>query len=151
MSLTVEDAMSNPVITIKRDFSAKQAANLMELKRVSGLVVINEKMIEGIITEADIVTRVVARGNDPDKVRVGDVMSQPVITIRFDAPLEYAVMVMMSNGIKKLPVLSNKDKVIGILSLTDVAILYPAIYATMKQLLERQNDSSQRTPLLYIS
>ncbi len=151
MSLTVEDAMSNPVITIKSDFSAKQAAGLMDLKGVSGLVVTKERMIEGIITETDIVARVVARGQDPVKVKVSEIMSQPVITIRSDAPLEYAVRIMMSNGIKKLPVLSKKDKIIGILSLTDVAILYPAVYATMKQLLEQQNELFQRTPQLYIS
>ncbi|MCX6655678.1 MAG: CBS domain-containing protein, partial [Candidatus Bathyarchaeota archaeon] len=84
--------------------------------------------------------RVMAKGRDAEKVKVIEIMSQPVIIVRPDMSLENAVQVMLMQGIKKLPVLGGEfgEDLVGILSLTDVAMLYPAIYATMKQLQEIQ-------------
>ena len=58
---------------------------------------------------------------------------------------------MLANSIKKLPVVDKEDKLTGILSLTDVAMLYPAIYSTMKQLLNEQQEAQSRLPQAYIS
>lgn len=151
MNITVEDAMRNTVITVTPYFSAKQAAKLMDLRGVSSLVVIREGMLKGILTEKDLVTGIVARGYNPSKIRVENIMSQPVITIKVNSSLEDAVRVMLINGIKKLPVLNTENKLIGILSLTDVAMIYPALYSTMKQLLDIQQETQLKATQAYIS
>ena len=151
MNITVEDAMRNTVITVTPNFSAKQAAKLMDLRGVSSLVVIREGMLKGILTEKDLVTRIVARGYNPSKIRVENIMSQPVITIKVNSSLEDAVRVMLINGIKKLPVLNTENKLIGILSLTDVAMIYPALYSTMKQLLDIQQETQSKAMQAYIT
>jgi CBS domain-containing protein len=151
VNITVEDAMRNTVITVTPNFSAKQAAKLMDLRGVSSLVVIREGMLKGILTEKDLVTRIVARGYNPSKIRVENIMSQPVITIKVNSSLEDAVRVMLINGIKKLPVLNTENKLIGILSLTDVAMIYPALYSTMKQLLDIQQETQLKATQAYIS
>lgn len=151
MNITVEDAMRNTVITVTPYFSAKQAAKLMDLRGVSSLVVIREGMLKGILTEKDLVTGIVARGYNPSKIRVENIMSQPVITIKVNSSLEDAVRVMLINGIKKLPVLNTENKLIGILSLTDVAMIYPALYSTMKQLLDIQQETQSKATQAYIS
>ena len=151
MNITVEDAMRRTVITLTPNFSARQAAKLMELRGVSSLIVTKEGRLWGILTEKDLVTRVIARGYNPEKVKVDDIMSQPVITVRIDSSLEDAVRVMLANSIKKLPVVDKDDKLTGILSLTDVAMLYPAIYSTMKQLLNEQQEAQSRLSQAYIS
>jgi signal-transduction protein with cAMP-binding, CBS, and nucleotidyltransferase domain len=140
MSIKVEDVMRTSVVTIDGEYSARQAAKMMEFKGVSSLVVTSKKKISGIVTEKDLCTRVLAKGRDAEKVKVREIMSQPVIIVRPDMSLEGAVQVMLMQGIKKLPVLGGEfgEDLVGILSLTDVAMLYPAIYATMKQLQETQ-------------
>ena len=140
MSIKVEDVMRSSVVTIEGEYSARQAARMMEFKGVSSLVVVSKKKISGIVTEKDLCTRVIAKGRDAERVKVMEIMSQPVIIVRPDMSLENAVQVMLMQGIKKLPVLGGEfgEELVGILSLTDVAMLYPAIYATMKHLQEIQ-------------
>ena len=132
--------MRSGVITIEGEYSARQAAKMMDFRGVSSLVVLSKKKISGIVTEKDLCTRVMAKGRNAEKVKVMEIMSQPVIIVRPDMSLENAVQVMLMQGIKKLPVLGGEsgEDLVGILSLTDVVMLYPAIYATMKQLQEIQ-------------
>ena len=140
LSLKVEDVMHPSVITIDINYNARQAAKIMDYKGVSSLVVLSRKKLAGILTEKDLVTRVVAKGIDPEKAKIRDIMSQPVVIVRPDTSLESAIRVMLMQGVDKLPVLGGEfgEDMVGILSLTDVAMLYPALYATMKQLQESQ-------------
>ena len=132
--------MRSSVVTIESGYSARQAAKMMDFRGVSSLVVLSKKKISGIVTEKDLCTRVMSKGRNAEKVKVMEIMSQPVIIVRPDMSLENAVQVMLMQGIKKLPVLGGEsgEDLVGILSLTDVVMLYPAIYATMKQLQEIQ-------------
>ncbi len=117
---------------------ARQAAKMMDSRSVSSLVVLSNKRFAGIVTDKDLCTRVAAKGENPEKVKVLDIMTQPVFVVKADALLESAIQVMLVQGIKKLPVLGGElgEDLVGILSLTDVAMFYPALYATMKQLQE---------------
>ena len=82
---------------------------------------------------------------------IGDVMSQPVMVTNPDTALEEAVRAMLSQIIKKLPVVPDDDaeKLVGMLSLTDVAMTYPGVYSTMRQLQEAEIIRREPTP--YIS
>ncbi|MCJ7424694.1 CBS domain-containing protein [Candidatus Bathyarchaeota archaeon] len=153
MSLKVEDVMRSSVVTIEGEYSARQAAKMMDFKGVSSLVVVSKKKISGIVTEKDLCTRVMAKGRDAEKVKVREIMSQPVMIVRPDMSLESAVQVMLTQGIKKLPVLGGEfgENLVGILSLTDVVMLYPALYATMKQLQEIQLAPVEKDVDFYIS
>jgi len=77
MSYTIEDVMKTSVITIDAHQSARQAAKMMNYKGVSSLVVTNKKL-QGIVTEKDLVTRIMATGTDPEKIEIREIMSQPV-------------------------------------------------------------------------
>lgn len=112
---------------------------MMDYLRVSSLVVVSDGRIVGIITERDLVSNIVAKACNPEKTLVKDVMSSPVITTRPNSQLENAIRYMLTNNIKKLPVVVGErdEELVGILSLTDVARLHPVIYA---KLLEYQND-----------
>jgi CBS domain-containing protein len=153
MSLRVEDVMRTGVVTIKGSYSARQAAQIMDYHGISSLVVTSKKKLAGIVTEKDLCTRVVAKGEDPERVKVKDIMSQPVVIVKPDAPLEGTIQVMLVQGIKKLPVLGGKlgEDLVGILSLTDVAMLYPALYATIKQLQKSQPLGLEKSVDFYIA
>ena len=79
------------------------------------------------MTETDIVRKVVANGLDPHKVEVGDVMSSPVITIHPTATLKEAATVMKERHIKKIPVITEERKLVGIITQSDIVKNYPAI------------------------
>jgi CBS domain-containing protein len=153
LALKVEDVMHPSVVTIDGKYSARQAAKMMDYRGVSSLVVVSKKRLAGIVTEKDLCTRVLAKGGDPEKVKVIEIMTQPVVIVKPDAPLENAIQVMLLQGIKKLPVMGGEfgEDLVGILSLTDIAMLYPALYATMKQLPESQPLRVEKDVDFYIS
>jgi len=143
ITLCVKDIMVQEVITVDSSQSAKNAARLMTKFGISGLVVLSEGDLIGIITERDIITRVVATGLDPEKIMVREVMTEPVIVVNPVMPLENAVKIMFQERIKKLPVVYKEDdslKLVGMLSITDVARLQPKLLETLR-IMGQMNDS----------
>jgi CBS domain-containing protein len=137
--LTVNDVMTERVITTDVDDSVKNAARAMAKFGISSLLVFSEEGLKGILTERDIITRIVCAGLDPSEVPVCDVMSEPVIVVAPDTPLENAVELMLVHQIKKLPIIDQKEEsynVLGIISLVDVARLHPDIINTMRAMVE---------------
>jgi len=118
-------------MTVDADISIKMAARMMAHLQVSSLVVVEDGNVVGIINEKDIISRVVAKDKNPNKLMVYDVMTTPLLTTLPDADLENALHLMVFNGIKKLPVLSGDEnkELVGLLSLTDVVRFFPQLYA----------------------
>jgi CBS domain-containing protein len=129
--------MVKDVLVVDAKKSAKNSARMMSKFGVSSLMVYSENDIVGIVTERDIITRVVASGQDPDAVMVGEIMSEPIIVVNPNTPLEQAVQIMLSENIKKLPVVekkSEKVELVGIISMTDVARIQPDLLEKFKQI-----------------
>lgn len=124
MSLIVQDAMITEVVFITPNESVYDAAKIMDQRGISSLMVMSNETLLGIITERDILSRVVARGLKPSEVNVVDVMSPSLITIGPDTTLEDANKIMVESRIKKLPVVDPVTRrLLGILSVTDFARL----------------------------
>ncbi len=137
MTICVEDVMVREVVTIDENQSAKNAARLMTKFGISGLIVLSKGNLVGIVTQRDIITRVVSSGNSPDDVKVKNIMTEPVIAVNSFMPLEQAVRIMFQEKIKKLPVVDRREsklKLVGILSLTDVARLQPTLLEGLRTL-----------------
>lgn len=129
--------MVRDVITLDAQQNAKNAARIMTKFGISGVIVQNEINIVGILTERDILTRVVASGQNPESIVVNDIMTEPVIVVSPLMPLEKAVGIMFQEKIKKLPVVEkDEDRVqlVGILSLTDIARLHPQLLEGIRAL-----------------
>ena len=127
---------------VEASSSAKNAARMMNKFGVSSLIVSSEGDVVGILTERDILTRVVASGQDPEQVEVGEIMSEPIIVVNPDTPLEQAVQIMLMERIKKLPVMEKEEgkiKMVGILSMTDIARIQPHLIENIKNLTQK-ND-----------
>ncbi|MBN1682416.1 CBS domain-containing protein [Candidatus Bathyarchaeota archaeon] len=150
MRLQVQDAMIRNVMIVDSDLSVKNAARMMAYLQVSSLVVVENNVVVGIITKGDIISRVVSKDKNPNKLMVSEVMTTPLLTTMPEADLEFAAQLMVFNKIKKLPVLSGyKDsELVGLLSLTDIARFFPLLYAKLfnvDKLIESKNPA-----LLYI-
>jgi len=118
----VKDVMTGvvkKVVTIDTGASLLEACKLMSDEGVSSLVVTAANKIAGIVTERDCVRRGVAAEVDPKDMRIGDIMSKPVVTITPDKSIGEASDLMRSKGIRRLVVVDN-DKLVGIITSDDI-------------------------------
>lgn len=121
-AILVQDVMTKNVVTVSPEDTIESAARLMTNFGISCLVVQADNQILGILTERDVLTRIVASGRDPREVLIKTVMTNSIITIEPERTVEAAVKTMIENRIKKLPVVDGL-KIVGILTMTDVASL----------------------------
>jgi CBS domain-containing protein len=116
--------MSKPLITIEKNASVLEAAKLMVRKNIGGLVVVNkEGRHVGILTERDIVNKVVSKELDCKKIPVSDVMTTDMITVDTSATVLDVTKLMTQHGFRRLIVLEN-GKPEGIITAKDVIQLY---------------------------
>lgn len=110
--------------TIFRRHDLSEAARRMRENHVGTLVVIDEtdghRRAIGMLTDRDIVTAVIAKGLDPVRVNVGDVMSQPLVCARRDDSLMTLLQQMRSQGLRRIPVLDDNEHLLGLVSRDDV-------------------------------
>ena len=107
------------IISIDSKAKAKDAARLMVDKRIGSLVANREGLPFGIVTERDMMQKIVAQGLDPAKVTVAEIMTVPLATIEASASLIDAARKMVEKQTKRL-VVTDQDKIIGIVSQTDL-------------------------------
>jgi CBS domain-containing protein len=115
----VKDFMTKGVLTIDKDKTVFEAAEMMTLKEVGDIVVLDGSIPRGIVTERDFVRRVVAQ-KKPLDTRISDVMTKPLITIGPNASLSVAARRMVNNKIRRLPVMKH-HKLVGIIVVSDFA------------------------------
>ena len=137
LSLKVADVMVREVITIDENSTVKEAAEVMNKFEIGCLIAVRKGKAVGIITERDLLKRVVAEAKDVNKTRVKDVMSSPLVVVEPGMDLEEAVKLMFQMKIKKLPVVEEK-RLVGLVSLTDIARFQPQMIKILKQLATRQ-------------
>jgi signal-transduction protein with cAMP-binding, CBS, and nucleotidyltransferase domain len=127
--MQVSDGMSQVSVTVGPSHTLRDAARLMVEKGTgAALVVDDETPTPGIVTERDLLTSV-GGGQDPDLERVGDHMSEGVITAAPDWSLEHAAAEMSRRGVRHLVVFDEAD-VVGILSMRDIVRVWTSAGAT---------------------
>jgi CBS domain-containing protein len=119
MSLLVKDVMTKNVMTIESSELVKNAVEIMAKYDIGCLVVVNEGKPVGIVTERDMLKRVLLQFRDPRVARVEDIMSTPLIASNPENELNEAVRLMNERRIKKLPVVKD-GLLIGLITMTDV-------------------------------
>lgn len=119
---TVHDILSRKPITVhsvEEHASILDAAQIMNDHKIGSVIVMKEGKMSGILTERDILTRVVARRQDPESTRVAQVMTREVLTARPTTRLNEVRSVMRDKKIRHLPVI-HEDKVMGMISIGDL-------------------------------
>ena len=138
MSLKIENVMVVDVVTVDAEATVRGAVDLMNKNEIGCLVVVNEEEKPvGIITERDLLKRVLAKRKDPVRSKVKDIMSKPLVTGTPHMDIEAAVRLMFKHKIKKLPVVEN-GQLIGLVSLTDLVRFQPQIIRILKELSNQQ-------------
>jgi CBS domain-containing protein len=112
--------MVKNVITLQTDTSAHEAVKLLNKNKIGCLVVVRDGEIEGILTERDLLERVVEECRDPRKTKVSEIMTRDVIVGKSDMEISEATKIMVKNRVKKLPIV-EKGHLVGIVTVTDIA------------------------------
>jgi len=126
VTLKTANVMVKKVITIDEKTSVKEAANIMNQLEIGSVIIIRKGKPLGIITERDILKRIVYEGRNAKKTIVKEIMSSPLVVISPDTDLEEAACLMFEKKIKKLPV-TEQNRLVGLISLTDIARVQPMI------------------------
>ena len=118
-STFVKDIMKTSVISVDSSMTVKDVAEMMDDAEVGGVVVMENNIATGIITERDIVRRIVAK-NKGYSTKLKDVMSTPLITVNSDETIWELAQLMKVKKIHRVPV-TNQDKLVGIVTTSDLA------------------------------
>jgi len=119
MSLKVKDVMVTNIVKVEAWATAKKAAELMNQHDIGCLIIVNNDKPVGIVTERDMLKRVLLQLRDPRRMKVSYIMSKPLITCSPETEIRDAVRLMNERRIKKLPVVED-GHLIGLVSITDI-------------------------------
>lgn len=138
MSLRLEDVMVGEVVTVEVDDTVEEAVKIMNRQEIGCLIVVNtvEKPV-GIVTERDMLKRVLVKLRDPKRTKVSEIMSKPLILGTPHMDVEVAARLMFKKKIKKLPVVENGN-LVGLVTLTDLARVQPEMIRILKKLSAKQ-------------
>jgi CBS domain-containing protein len=118
--MLVKDIMTRNVVTIESDAFVLEACKRYKELSVGCLVVMSNKLVVGILTERDIIERILVDEKNPKTTRIEDIMSKNIKTIHAAARIEQAADMMKTYHIKKLPVILNNE-IVGIVTATDIS------------------------------
>lgn len=131
------------VDTARAEETAWMVAERMHQRGVGTLVVINDvEEPVGILTDRDLVERVMAKGLDPYETLVRDVMTHDVRTVNEDAPAETLLAMMQRGCFRRLPVVDSDGKLIGVVSLDDVLMQWSKDFCLLGKLLTEETPRS---------
>jgi CBS domain-containing protein len=130
----VRDVMSKNVRVVRPDSSAKEVVATMNKFDIGSVVVVQGERPVGIITERDILKRIVEPCLAPETLTARQIMSSPVITIDENASINEAAKLMAKKGIKRLLVTRNNDKLVGIITFTDIVTKVPDMLSILEEL-----------------
>ena len=116
----IRDIMEKNVITIENDKTAQEAAKIIAEKDISFLVVINDGIPQGVLSESDFVRKVAAEDKKSSGIKVSDIMSYKFRSVDPTTTIEDAVQKMLNKNIRRLLVTDN-EKLVGVITQTDLA------------------------------
>ena len=112
--------MIRSVITMSPDASAYEAVKISNKNKIGCLVVVDSGQIVGILTERDLLERVLEKCRNPKETKISEIMTRHVVMGKPDMELSEATRLMFENNVKKLPIIDG-NRLVGIVTLTDIA------------------------------
>ena len=118
----IRDVMTSDPRAIEPSTPVQDAARMMRDQDVGPMPIVENGSLTGILTDRDIVLRVVAEGKDPSSTTAGDVASRDLVTIDPEQTLDEALRLMAKHQVRRLPVCEEDGKLVGIVAQADVAL-----------------------------
>lgn len=147
----IGDLATEEVVTVNRGMSVREAAGLMRDENVGSVVVVEQNgersLPVGIVTDRDVTYEVVALDLEPSDIKVGDVMSLDLVTVKQDIDLAAALRVMGQQGIRRLPVVDEDGYLTGVFSLDDALQELTGQLEDILLLVRRERTPGQKSRL----
>ena len=144
--LTVKDIMYKKVNIIELNSSVLKAAKIMAKTRRGYVIVTKKGKPVGILTDSDLIERIVAKNKQPSKVKIKDVMTTPVITTTPDESIVDVSRKMRKNMIKRIPVV-KKGKIIGIVTQIEISSITPEFLSILEDRLKMKEFGEEPSRL----
>jgi CBS domain-containing protein len=122
MGKSIKDVMTRDVRACESNAPVIDAAKLMAKEDVGPVPVVEDGRLTGIVTDRDLVVRVLAEGRDPTSTRVGEIASRDLVTVSPDEDLDEALKLLAQHQVRRLPVVDG-DRLVGIVAQADIARL----------------------------
>jgi CBS domain-containing protein len=122
MSTSIKEVMSSDVRTCEPDATVVDVAKVMAKEDVGPIPVVEGGRLVGLVTDRDLVVRVLAEGKDPKTTKVGEIASRDLVTVSSEEDLDQALKLLAQHQVRRLPVVEG-DRVVGIVAQADVARL----------------------------
>ena len=120
MHKSIQEAMTSNPTTVAPDTTAGEAAQIMKSEDIGSLPIVEGDKLVGVITDRDLAIRIVAEGRGTDTT-VGEIASKDVVTVDPQQSLEEAARLMAEHQVRRLPVVEEDGRLVGILAQADVA------------------------------
>ncbi|HDM25433.1 MAG TPA: CBS domain-containing protein, partial [Thermoplasmatales archaeon] len=143
----VKEVMRAKVITVEPNTTVREAAQLMRKKKVGSVIVVEDKPV-GILTESDIIEKIVAEDKKASDVLVKEIMTSPIIVIDPYIDLEEAMKTMSTCNIRRLPVIEN-GRLIGIITQKDVLRFSPTLLEISREWSKIESDVPYRESQIF--
>lgn len=122
------DAMNRTPIAVPPDATIHECAQLLRDQLASSLIVKEDDVIRGYITDEDIVRKIVARGISPNDAIASDIMSHRIVVVEPDKDIYHAMMLMKKYDVRQVPVIDREtSKLIGLLTIKDILSIEPQL------------------------
>lgn len=118
--LPVKEIMTTRVCKAEKDENVQEVAKKMVSFGVGSAVIVENNRPIGIVTEKDLIAKIVAKNLVPASVRVSEIMSSPLITIKPTTSVREAARIMMKKGIRRLPIVNSNGELMGIITDNDI-------------------------------
>jgi CBS domain-containing protein len=122
MGANVRDVMTARPRAVNADTPLSQVAELMATEDVGAVPIVDGDRLVGMITDRDIVLRAVAKGKDPRGMPAAEASSAELVTVGPDEDLDDALRLMASHQIRRLPVIDDEERLVGVIAQADVAL-----------------------------
>ena len=117
---SIRDLMTESPTTCEPSTTVVEAAKVMANEDVGPVPVVQEGRVVGLVTDRDLVIRVLAEGRDPSSTTIGEIASSDLVTVQPDSDLQEALQLMAQNQVRRLPVVEG-EQLVGIVAQADVA------------------------------
>ena len=122
MGTKVREVMTDSPRCVTPETPVSEAAQLMESEDIGSLPILDGGQLAGVVTDRDIVIRAIAKGKDPRGMPVREIASRELVTVYAEDDLSNALKMMATQQVRRLPVVDEDNRLVGILSQADLAL-----------------------------
>ena len=136
------DAMTKKPVNVSPEMKITEIAQMMNKEHVGSMLVVKDNKLQGIITEQDIVRKMVAQDLKPGNTKASDIMHTDIISISPEEDIYEALVIMKKENIRHLPVM-DEEKMIGFLTIKDILKIEPQLFEIMVEKFELREEEEK--------